>query len=116
MNVTTNNVPRDLLSFHEAQGTRGFDPSDFDYIEGDERFYPRLFCYRSYWYDTHEFVRIAPAGSKVYGFVHHDISGDLEGWDGIQTDSYFSAVVLRWARDEYGQMDHERVVVGLALS
>ena len=43
-------------------------------------------------------------------FVYRDHAGELSKWDGIQTDSFFSGIVIRYCDD------FERVVVGLALS
>lgn len=39
-------------------------------------------------------------------------SPDLQGWDGYVSDSYFSGMVVRFARDDRGHIDGERVTVG----
>lgn len=63
----------------------------FDYIKGEELWSPRLFEYRGSWYDTAEFER-----------------STTPGWDGVQCESAFSAVLIRYG-DEY-----ESVAVGYA--
>jgi hypothetical protein len=79
---------------------------DFDYIEDDERFSERLFRYRGYWYDAHEFVRIKPR-SQAVGWEHGaDEDSELLAWDGIQTDSFYSAIVVRLLGDG------DRIVAG----
>lgn len=117
MEIKTNHHARPLVTFSEACDAKGFDTSDFDYIEEHQHCDPRLFCYRGHWYDVNEFVRIIPQGStQAIGFCHYDHSGKLNAWDGIQTDSYFSAVVVRIARDEFGYMYEDYIVPGTVLS
>ena len=60
----------------------------------------RLVKYYGEWYDLSEFVRIVPISEQV-GF-DHGVSGDspLLAWDGIATDSYFSAVLVRYDPDD----------------
>lgn len=114
LTIRTNNVPRDVVSYADLTEA---EQRDFDYIDAEEHFYPRLFRYRGSVYDSHEFVRIVPR-ARQRGFEHGaDADSPLLAWDGIQTESFSSAIVLRWARNEWnGEPDPERVVVGLALS
>lgn len=92
----SDNRPRDLVMWHDV-------PEDerhwFDYVTSDEdRGTFRFFCFRGSWYDANEF-EVAPARFKRLGF------------DGIQTSSYFDAVILRYFdRDGYAYDD--QVVVG----
>lgn len=104
LTVTTNNVPRDLLSGWDLTKR---EREELDYIApannleawGNE--VNRFFRYRGNIYDIQEFVRIVPPGGHA---------GELSKWGGILTDSYFSGIVIRYCDD------FERVVVGLALS
>jgi hypothetical protein len=70
----------------------------------------RFFRYRGDIYDTNEFVRIVPC-SQSFGYCHGaEPDSPLLKWDGIQTDSFFSGIVIRYCEG------YESVVVGLALS
>ena len=109
LTITTNNVPRDLLS--------GFDLTDkeraeFDYIEDMGDAIDRFFRYRGNVYDTQEFVRIELASKRSNPFCLgvYEEDSPLLNWDGYQSDSYFSGIVLRYCED------YDRVVVGLAMS
>lgn len=105
MTIITNHHPRPIIyGFELSESER----SEFDYLENIED--ASFFRYRGQLYDLGEFVRIVPAGSKGSAFAHYDHTGELSGWHGIATDSYFSAVVVRYSEDD------EAVVVGLALS
>lgn len=70
-----------------------------------------FFRYRDSLYDLREFVRIVRPGSNDNPFCHRDFNGTLAAWDGIQTDSYFSAIVVKYIGD-----DSELLRVGLYLA
>lgn len=115
MTITTNNVPRPLLYGYELTAQ---ERKDLDYIAAvdDEAAWSeehdRFFRYRGQVYDMNEFVRLVPL-AKLVGFQHgYDDGSPLAAWHGIQTDSFFSAIVVRF-------LGHDRegyVIVGLALS
>lgn len=103
MKIITNNQPRHLLTLAELPDKVA--GAEFDYVTDNHA--PRFFKYRGAWYDTAEFVRIAPRARAV-GFEHPaDVGSPLLDWHGIQTASYFSAVVVRLA-------DDDSVIVGRA--
>lgn len=105
MKVTTNNVPRDLVSLAELPA--GVAASEFDYVGEDDAYSPRFFRYRGAWYDVHEFVRIVER-SRATGWAHGvDDGSPLLAWDGIATDSLFSATLIR-----YADRDCDSVIVG----
>ena len=110
MQIKTNNVPRDLISGSELPP--GIMESEFDYVPEDDRYSPRFFQYRGAWYDAHEFVTIGKRSDLRQSF-RHDVDDDspLLAWDGIQTDTYFSGILIRWT-----DHDCERVVVGRCYS
>lgn len=85
MEIITNNVPRDLICWHDLTPE---EREDFDYIEDkyDERLSPRLFRYKGEVYDLHEFELA---------------SDSLKGWDGYQADTYFSGVLVKYTKDYY---------------
>ena len=109
LEVKTNNVPRDILYPWDLTKK---EAEEFDYLdlEGGEGNFVR---YKGYVYYLGDFVRIVPPGRKDPNPWTHkvfDENSPLLKWDGIRTDSFFSAVVVRYAND------NEQVVVGLALS
>jgi|688.fasta_scaffold600101_2 hypothetical protein len=124
--IKTNNKPRDLLSPCDLTLR---ELSDFTYLLDDDHqddydsmtedhkrelwasiYDARFFRYKGQVYDLSQFVYITPQGSKCQPFGHHDHTGELADWQGILTDSYFSAIVVRYVDD------CQAVVVGLALS
>lgn len=92
MKIITNSHPRDLFCFWDLPEAA---QSDFDYIEGEDRYSPRLFRYGGAWYDTGGFFRLPD----------HPDWRDLP-WNGYQSDSYFSGTLVRYVDD------YERVIVG----
>jgi hypothetical protein len=97
--IITNNQPRELFSLCDLpEKARG----DFEYIEGEDQYSPRLFKYRGAWYDTNEFMRV-PDNCQF---------DTMRGWDGYQSDSFFSGILVRYARDERGELDSDQVIVG----
>ena len=109
MKITTNNVPRPLVMGMDVPAT--IMDSGFDYVPEDDRYSERFFCYRGSWYDLHEFVRIQLRGAAGFNPMCHtaEPGEPLASWHAIQTDSYFSAIVIRLA-------DDDRVIVGTAIS
>ena len=103
--IITNHVPRHLLFGYELTEK---EASEFDYMEDVNE--GSFFRYRGSVYDLGEFQRIVEPGQKSYGFEFHDLSGQFKGWHGINTDSFFSAVVVKI--DDEG----ESVIVGTAIS
>lgn len=92
MTITTNNIPRQLVCFHDLP--EKVQP-EFDYIEGEDRLNLRCFEYKGEWYDSHEFIA-CESGSEFRQL----------GWHGVQSDTHFSGILVKYMpRDE-------RVVVG----
>lgn len=94
MYVKCNGHERELFALDQLPAK---DAADFDYIEGEDRFSFRLFQYRGSWYDSAEF-EIAPDRFKRLGF------------DGIQTESAFSAVIARYFDEDGHELDG--IIVG----
>src|SRR5262245_31429871 len=96
MDITTNNVPRDIL---EAYDLTADERADFDYLDwraleaGEDS--ASFFRYRGQVYDLGEFMRWDNPSSPTRA-----------GWDGYRSDSFFSGLVVRYCDD------HERIVVG----
>jgi hypothetical protein len=90
-----NGKPRELVAGYELP--EGVHAEWFDYVpaESDDFFSTRFFEYRGSWYDTREFEHVRDGG----------IAKDL-GFHGMQGESYFSAVLIRYTED------YESVIVG----
>lgn len=104
MKITTNNVPRDVIDACQLTPAerKEFDYLPWDKIEAGEGS-ASFFRYRGATYDLGEFMTTtAPFGWPAMHAL---------GWHGYLADSFFSAIVVRYADDEC-----ERIVVGLALS
>lgn len=114
--IRTNNVPRDIINAWELTPAERaeFDHLDWEAID-DGRDSRDFFRYRGQLYDLGEFSRIIPPGSERRHPTECD-SRQLHGWDGYQSDSFFSGLLIRWERDERGNIDGERVIVGLYTS
>ena len=83
--VTSNGHWRELVALCEMPQDAA---DEFDYVDEDEhcRRMPRFFVYRGVWYDSYEFVITDGYFDSV-----------VASWDGIQTDSFFSGIVIRFA-------------------
>ncbi len=105
MEIRTNNVPRDIIDAYELTVD---DRAEFDYIDwtavDDGALSPQFFRYRGTLYDIGEF-------SSDYGITRGaGLPAHLAQWDGYQSDTFFSATVIRFADD------YERVVIGRVYS
>ena len=98
LTIITNNRPRDLLCL--ADIPKRIASSEFGYIDGEEFYSLRIVAYRGEYYDVCEFMR-TPNDETA----RQELNG-LAAWDGYQSDSYFSGVVVRYVDD------YERVIVG----
>lgn len=91
--VVTNNAPRPVLSGWDLTEK---EREEFDYIENviDEPY--RFFRYKGNVYDLQEFTLTGK---------------DLENWDGVRADSFFSGVVIKLISG-----DDESVIAGSVYS
>lgn len=104
--VVTNNVPRDVVNAYELtpKEREEFDYLDWDKLEKGEDS-ASFFRYKGEVYDLGEFTRDYGI-AKGSGLPEH-----LSQWDGYRSDSFFSAMVVRYVGE-----DCEHVVVGLVMS
>ena len=102
MKVITNNQPRDIIDGWElSPDARGeFDYIDWPAVERGEAS-PQFFRFKGELHDLGEF-----SATGVFGETYPEVGQ----WDGYRSDSFFSALVVRYVED------YERVVVGLVLS
>ena len=105
--IITNNQPRDILyGYNLPEKWR----NEFDYLSDEEYDTHSFVFYRNWVYDLSEFLMIN-GGPFSCNPPQDSI---LQKWDGVLTDSFFSGIVIRFYRDNYG-IDLERVVCGLYL-
>ena len=78
--------------------------AEFDYITEEEFHDNRFFNYRGSWYDLQD------------GFMPTPGNLATEGWHGVQGESYFSAVLVKYfdADDNYLGNDGASIRVGYA--
>jgi hypothetical protein len=103
MKIKTNNVPRDVIYGWElyANEREQFDYIDWDAVERGETM-PEFFRYKGELYDLGEFATTG-----------HIMDDEVTKWDGYQSDSFFSGIVIRWPREDgQSEPDFERVIVG----
>lgn len=98
MNITTNNVPRELkylsdFSAFEQDKIR----SQYDWMDSDDLEYNYgFFKYRNCYYHLQDFIRAS-----------NESTGDLVEWDGYSSDSFFSGTLIKFVDN-----DCDRVIVG----
>ena len=82
--IITNHKPREMSSWFDLPES---ERDDFDYVEESDRYNYRFFKYLDSWYDFHEF---------------ETATGDIRaaGWHAWQTDSYFSATLIKYNDDD----------------
>ncbi len=95
LRIVTNNVPRDVVEAYEltAAERAEFDYMDWDAIERGEDS-ASFFRYKGTTYDLGEFLRWDGVPFSP-----------LARWDGYQSDSFFSGILVRYCED------FERVIV-----
>ncbi len=90
--IITNNVPRPILSGYELTDS---ERKDFDYIDW-ENTVGSFFRYKGEIYDLDD------------GFDYVKDTQRFSNWHGIQPDSFFSGILIRYLP----ATDYEEIVVG----
>jgi hypothetical protein len=98
LTVKTNNVPRNLIYGYELSEK---ERKEFDYISAEDLSTHEFFRYKGNLYDPSDFMRVDPGTEGNCG---------LKGWDGYESDSYFSGIVIKYRND------FEQVIVGFYCS
>jgi hypothetical protein len=102
VHVKTNGHARPVVTYWDLPEAAR---PEFDYVRPTDRDTARFVAYRGAWYDLAEFVG---TGSSTVHWVR------AAGFDAWQTESAFSAVIVRWF-DEFGSYTgDEHVVIGYA--
>ena len=99
MKIRTNNHPRDLISWQELTDA---EKKEMDWIVNPEETGYDFFRYRGEVYALATFIRIELA-----------VDSPLKGWEGQAGDSYTSGMLVKYAKDDAGRLDSERVIVGV---
>jgi hypothetical protein len=91
--VVTNNVPRLIIDAYELteEERKEFDYLDWEAIESGEA-NPTFFRYCGTLYDLGEFETTGTVGYPREFRVN---------WDGIQPDSFFSGILVRFVDDDH---------------
>lgn len=95
--VKTNRHTRPLISWQELEHEVIGEYFGEDYSIAGEEWSPRFFNYRGAWYDYYEFES-ARDDVKALGF------------DGVQFESAFSAVVVSYFNKDGYELDNEIIV------
>jgi hypothetical protein len=78
---------------------------EFDYLETQEdQDSATFFRYRRNTYDMGEFERI-DKNTECF-----------KGWDGKISDTFFSGILVKWIREEWGEIDTEFIQAALFLA
>jgi hypothetical protein len=99
MKIRTNNHPRDLISWQDLTAK---EKKELDWIVNPQETGYDFFRYRGYIYALANFIRIEKLADD----------SPLKGWEGQESESYFSGTLVKYARDDAGRLDSERVIVG----
>ena len=109
--IVTNGKPRLL---HALADLPKKVQKDFDYIEGDDVFSPRMVKYKGVWYDTGDVQSICVNSPIAVGWGTHVKPEDpLAKWHAVVSETFFSGVLFRYDYDKNGE---GAVVVGSYFS
>ena len=104
MKIITNNVPRNIIEAYELSEA---EQKEFDYLDwealksGNDS--ASFFRYKGQLYDLGE-IEMIPA-----------FACDIKGWNGYQSDSFFSGIVVKYPLDCDGICsceNYDSVIVG----
>ena len=88
---------------------------DFDYIAEEDHSTPRFVLYRKQWYDVLDTQAIRVAETSMGFTMTVQPDSPFAPWEMIHSDSYFSGVVFKYVRDEFGPI-WEEVICGTYFS
>ena len=102
LTIITNNHKRDILYWHDLTPK---ERKEFDWIVDSDTVTAEdseFFRYRGSVYCLSDFERVT--GDSFYG------------WDGMHGDSFFSGILVKYPREDWGGIDTEHVICGLYLA
>ena len=97
LRIITNGHRRPILYWHELTDK---ERKGFDWID-DTEVWESFFRYKGWTYCLADFTAIRN---------HPEPS--FSNWDGYSSDSFFSGIVVKYPREEWGDIDTESVIVG----
>ena len=114
LKIVTNYVPRDVVMGYQMNHKILKDEFDIETESMSDDEISDLCAmefvkFRGVWYNLQDFITTAP------GPWNHGLPEEFEGWDGYSSDSFFSGVLLKYARDD-DRMDFDRVVMATYYS
>lgn len=96
--IRTNNVPRDIVPAYDLTPK---ERANYQGCMDEERIDECTFVrYHGYPYLFEDFQRLEGTDDA------------LKGWDGYHAESFSSGVLVKFAKDDAGHVDHERVICG----
>jgi len=109
LKIVTNNVPRDVLSGYEMDPQILLNEFEIDLELLDDVMMEDLCSmqfvqFRGVWYDLQDFITTCP------GPWNHGLPEEFRQWDGYASDSFFSGVLIKYARED-DRYDFDRVVM-----
>ena len=97
LEVVTNWHKRDLIyGFELTENER----QEFDYYNDDEIQDQTFFRYKGELYDLGEFMRIDKNAPSAF-----------QNFDGYSSDSFFSGILVKYPKEEWGDYDTEHIIV-----
>jgi hypothetical protein len=99
--IRTNGHHRELQSVNDLPQAV---VEEFDYLDEEEHYTPRLVQYRGVWYDVFEMM--------VTHSQYSPGNDTLRQWDAYDCDTFFSGIVVRFVDDH----DYETVQIGTFFS
>jgi len=100
MKITTNNIPRQMVSFYDLPLKA---QSDFDYIDDGDKYSYRFVAYKGNFYDVYDTQRIAiDNGCNGRFDFCMLVSPDsiLAKWHSVLSESFFSGVLFRLCEND----------------
>lgn len=92
LTIKTNNQPRPLLYLSDFSAADQVKiRSQYDWMEPEDLEYNfGFFKYRNCFYHLQDFLR-----------TYKESTGDLAGWDGYTSDSFFSGTLIKFVDNDY---------------
>ena len=109
--VYCNNHKRDILYYHELTDAQRTEMDNhLDFLTQEERECREFYIYRGQVYCDEDFM-------AVHNHFHNPNPPDwMKEFDGYLTDTFFSAVLMRYPKGDYGDIDTEHVVMATAIA
>jgi hypothetical protein len=105
--VRTNNVPRDIVYFFELDEKQQTSArNEWDWMADDEIEDAEFFFYKGELYCMADFQAVHNE------FWNPNPPEWMKGWDGYTNDTAFSGMLVKYPREEWGDLDTEHVIVG----